>query len=51
MKRDMDGGGRDDLVWLDMTNSAAEMWNNVGLTGQIGDATSGTSALRWGKSP
>lgn len=44
---DINGDGRDDLVWLDQVTSAAEVYYNEGVTGQVGVASAGTSAIRW----
>ncbi|CZT02070.1 uncharacterized protein RAG0_09396 [Rhynchosporium agropyri] len=44
---DINGDGRDDIIYVDLVASAIEVWTNDGATGQIGDDAAGTSAFRW----
>mgnify|MGYP003629443527 FL=1 len=44
---DINGDGRDDLVYVDLVDSTITAWSNEGATGQFGDDAAGTSSFRW----
>ncbi|KAL2074793.1 hypothetical protein VTL71DRAFT_8572 [Oculimacula yallundae] len=44
---DIDGDGRDDLLFVDLVDSTTQAWHNDGPSGQFGDEAAGTSAFRW----